>query len=294
MLASPATLRALLARHEIRLERRLGQHFLADSNILRKIAEGARLSRADAVFEIGPGAGALTVELAQRAGRVVAIEVDPRLVEVLRETVGAMPNVTVVTGDVLAADLRALLSFRTVRPVLQDRSNRPARRRRWKAVANLPYAITSPAIARLIEHRDLFCSMVLMVQREVADRLMAQPGGKEYGALTVLAQTYCAVERVLQVSRACFFPPPQVDSTVVRFVMRRRPLVPPDLEGVYFAVVRAAFGYRRKTLANALAAGLGLDKVQTQALIRQAGLDPGQRGESLSLREFVRLARAGR
>jgi 16S rRNA (adenine1518-N6/adenine1519-N6)-dimethyltransferase len=279
MLASPATLRALLARHEIRLERRLGQHFLADSNILRKIAEGARLSRADAVFEIGPGAGALTVELAQRAGRVVAIEVDPRLVEVLRETVGAMPNVTVVTGDVLAADLRALLS---------------PRRRRWKAVANLPYAITSPAIARLIEHRDLFCSMVLMVQREVADRLMAQPGGKEYGALTVLAQTYCAVERVLQVSRACFFPPPQVDSTVVRFVMRRRPLVPPDLEGVYFAVVRAAFGYRRKTLANALAAGLGLDKVQTQALIRQAGLDPGQRGESLSLREFVRLARAGR
>jgi 16S rRNA (adenine1518-N6/adenine1519-N6)-dimethyltransferase len=275
--ASPGALRTLLASHGVRLERRLGQHLLADANVLRKIAESARLGRADAVFEIGPGAGALTAELAQRAGRVLAIELDRRLIAVLHETVGWRPNVTLVSGDVLAEDLRALLA---------------GRRRRWKAVANLPYSITSPAIARLLEHRDLFSSMVLMVQREVADRIAAEPGQRACGALTVLVQTYCAVERVLQVSRQCFYPPPRVDSTVLRFVPRRRPLVPAGLEKPYFAVVRAIFGYRRKTLANALAAGLALDKAQAQALIRRAGLDPEERGEKLSCSEFLALARA--
>jgi len=125
----------------------------------------------------------------------------------------------------------------------------------------------------------------------VAERLTAQPGKKAYGALTVLAQTYCMAQWVTPVSRHCFFPPPRVDSAVLRFVMCRRPLVPPHLEGAYFALVRAAFGYRRKTLTNALAAGLGLDKAQAQGLIRRAGLDPGQRGERLSCREFLRLAR---
>ena len=274
---SPTELRRLLAEYGIRPAKRLGQSFLVDANIVAKILAAAGVGGGDSVFEVGPGAGALTVALARNAGRVVALEIDGRFVDLLENLLGGAPNVSIVRGDILKADLPALLG---------DGS--------WKVLANLPYSVVGPAIARLLEHRRMFPLMLLMVQREVAQRLAAAPGGRDCGVLSVLAQAYMRVEMVGQIGHRCFYPQPRVDSTLVRLTRRDEPAIAADLEPAFTAVVRAAFRQRRKTVLNALvgAAELALTRAQAQHALDAAGIESRRRPESLSPAEFAALARA--
>lgn len=273
VLTSPTVLRELLANRGIRPRKRLGQHFLIDHNLLDTIVAALDLDPHDRVLEIGAGVGTLTQPLAASGAQLVAVEVDERLAAVLAETVGVAANVEVMRDDLLALDLKSLLADG-----------------RWKIAGNLPYYITTPILARLLEVRDRVERMVLTVQREVADRINAAPGGRDYGSLSVLAQFHCQVERVAAVSRHCFYPEPEVESVILRFNVRAQPAVAVADEALFFALVRAAFGQRRKTLANALAgAGFALGRPLPD-LLRAAGIDPQRRGETLSLEEFASLA----
>lgn len=275
---SARQLRAVLARHGLRPRRSLGQTFLVDANIVRRIVEVAQVSAADSVLEIGAGAGAVTRALMEAAGRVVAVEVDPVLVGVLREVLGERTEV--VQADVLEVAWPAVLGA--------------SARGQWKVVTNLPYAITGPAILRLLEAREWLTRMVIMVQREVARRLAAGPGVRARGHLSVLVQAACEVQVVGQVSRNCFWPRPQVDSTILALEVRRPALVPPALEPVFRALVQAAFATRRKTVLNALTSALGaeLGKGQMRSLLERCGIAPELRAEDLSTGDFLRLAEA--
>lgn len=273
----PSELRRLLAEYGIRPSKRLGQSFLVDANIVANILAAADIGGDDKVFEVGPGAGALTVALAERAGTVVALELDRRLVGLLRGRLGEARNVRIEQGDILKVDLRALLGGGI-----------------WKLVANLPYSVIGPAIARLTQQRPMFSLMVLMVQREVAQRLAAPPGGRQYGVLSVLVQAQMRVEMIARVGRTCFYPQPQVDSSLVRLTPLDKPAVAADIEPVFAGVVRAVFRQRRKMLANSLAgaAELGLGRDAAKHALAAAGIEGARRAESLSIEEFTRLARA--
>lgn len=274
-LTDPGTLIPLLQRHGFSTRKRLGQHFLLSRHTLEAIVAACELSRDLPVLEIGPGIGTVTRELAEQGARVTAVEVDARAVEVLRETVGEFPAVTIVQADVLTVDLSALLSGA-----------------RWCVVGNLPYYITTPVIARMIEVSAQIEQMVFMVQREVAERLLAAPGSKIYGSLSVFVQVYATVERVAKVAPGAFLPPPSVESAVVRLTVRPEPLVPPALRDTFFHVVHAAFGQRRKTLENALAGGgvLGGERPAVTTALHAAEIVPSRRGETLSIGEFLRVA----
>ncbi|HOF87329.1 MAG TPA: 16S rRNA (adenine(1518)-N(6)/adenine(1519)-N(6))-dimethyltransferase RsmA [Armatimonadota bacterium] len=274
-LTNPGVLIPLLRRHGFYTRKSLGQHFLISRAALEAIIAACALDDGLPVLEIGPGIGAVTRALAERGAAVTAVELDARAIAVLGETVGGFPAVAIVQGDILTLDVAALLGERS-----------------WTVVGNLPYYITTPIIARVLEHAAHIRRAVFMVQREVADRLAAAPGGKTYGALSVFVQVYAAVERVAKVPKGAFLPPPTVDSAVVRLTMRSEPLVPPALRESFFTLVHAAFGQRRKTLENALAnAGiLGGERAAVAAALRAAGIDPGRRGETLAIDEYLRLA----
>jgi 16S rRNA (adenine1518-N6/adenine1519-N6)-dimethyltransferase len=270
-------LSALLARHDFRARRRLGQNFLVDRNILEKILDAVDLSRDDSILEIGAGAGTLTAALGRWARRVITVETDRRLSPILAETVGGLPQVTVVMSDFLEVDLDSLLTG--------DET--------WKVVGNLPYYVTTPIIERLIEHRQRFSRWVLMMQREVAERLTASPGGKAYGSLTVFVQAYCQLSVVGKVSPTCFLPQPEVHSSLLRFDVRPEPAVAAAARPFFFQVVRAAFGQRRKRIANALAGStLGLEKTAIEALLARLELPADARAEQLSIEQFGRLTEA--
>lgn len=278
-LASLATVRALLRRYGIRPRKRWGQNFLINPGILEKIVAAAEISPADTVVEIGPGIGALTARLTALAGRVVAVEIDRSLVALLKERFSACPNLFLVEGDALKADFDALV--RAAGGTLP-----------YKVVANLPYYVTTPLLTRLLNTNFTVRLLVVMVQKEVALRLVARPGTKEYGSLSVLAQYRSEAELVAVVSRGSFFPAPAVDSAVVKLRLRSAPPVAVPDEGLFFRVVRAAFGQRRKTLLNALAgAGLGRGRQEWEAVLKQAGIDPQRRGETLDLAAFAAIAR---
>ena len=271
----PSELRRVLAAHGVRPNRRLGQNFLIDRNIRDRILALAGLTPADGAFEVGPGAGALTLGLAEVAGAVVAVELDRRLAPVLAAALGGRDHVRVVYADALALDWTRLLE--------------PARP--WCFVANVPYYLTASLLVRALEHQPAFRRIVVMVQKEVAERLRAGPGDPAYGAISVLTAYYARVEDGFDVSPACFWRRPEVTSSVVALVPSGRRTPPP---GLLFPVVRAAFGRRRKTLRNALTDDphLGLDRRQAEEVLARAGLDPGARGETLGLEEFARLAAA--
>ncbi len=275
---SVAQLRALFRRYRFRPRRSLGQTFLTDANIVRKIVSAAGISPQDSVLEIGPGAGAVTQHLLRAAGRVAAIEIDRVLVEVLKETVGA--GTEVICADVLKVPLDEVLG--------QQES------RLWKVVANLPYSITGPAILRLLEARRWISDMIVMVQAEVAERLTAPPGSRQRGWLTVLMEICCEGSLIGRVSRNCFWPRPGVDSAILRFTVRRPPLVAADRERVLHEVIKAAFGTRRKTVLNALshAVNLELSKEAARTLLEGCGVQPDLRAEALSAQDFLRLAEA--
>lgn len=277
-LSSPSALKQIMAAHGIRPQHRLGQNFLTDSRTLDAIVAATDLGPDDLVLEIGPGLGTLTQRLARTAGRVLCVELDRNLVEILKETVqAAHPNVEVVQGDAGQVDLHKLLIERL------------SPGRRAKVAANLPYYITTPLVMRLLEEELPLDQIVVMVQKEVADRMVSPPGSKEYGALSVAVQYYTEPRIVTKVGRGAFLPPPDVDSAVVG--MRVRPEAPVEAPRTgFFRVVKAAFGQRRKTLSNALT-GLGMEKAAVQEALNLAGIDPARRGETLSLEEFASLAR---
>lgn len=281
-LTAPSQVDVLLRRHGLRPRKRWGQNFLIDRNTLDNVLRAAAVEPADSVLEIGPGLGTLTRELAQRCRQAVAVEIDPLLVEVLRgETVADLANVLVVPGDALAIDLAALLGAGPGEPPT-----------RWKAVANIPYYITTPLIERLLAVKERLERIVLMVQREVAGRLIAAPGTEEYGALSVYVQYYTVPEITARVSRHAFLPPPGVDSAIVRLLVRQVPAAVVRDEALFFQVVRAAFQQRRKTLLNALTTVPGLPREGAGAALARAGIAPGRRGETLGVADFARLADA--
>jgi 16S rRNA (adenine1518-N6/adenine1519-N6)-dimethyltransferase len=279
-LYTPSTVRDLSKRYGIRAAKRLGQNFLIDKNVVDRIIEGADVGEDDCVLEVGPGMGVLTAAAAEKARRVVAVEADGRLMPLLAETLEGYDNVRVINGDILKIGLRDLL-----RPDETDRG-------RVKIIGNLPYYITTPVILRFLEDGPPAESMTFMLQREVAERISAQAGGKDYGALTVAVRYRCETRLVMRVSREVFIPKPQVDSSVLRFDFRRENAVAPQSETMFFAVVRAGFGQRRKTLLNALTGLGGCGKEEIGRALAAAGVDAARRAETLDLREFAAVADA--
>ena len=257
--------------------RALGQHFLRDRGIARAIVESASLSREDLCVEIGPGEGALTVLLAERAGRLIALEVDEALATGLRRRLASLPHVEVRHADARRFDYSTL-------PAL-----RPSPAGRVVVVGNLPFSASKPILERLVEARAAISEMVLTLQKEVAERVAAGPGSRRYGALSVLTQLYCEVRRVMAIPPGAFRPPPKVDSTVLRLIVFPAPRTPVTDEPLFHRVVKAAFSQRRKNLANALAGGLHVRVEAIRGHLIAAGIDATRRAETLSLDEFARL-----
>jgi 16S rRNA (adenine1518-N6/adenine1519-N6)-dimethyltransferase len=279
-LTSPAQLRQLLNRHGFRAKKRFGQNFLIDRNLVDKIIHTADVREGDSVLEIGPGAGTLTQAIAERGAEVVAVEVDRDLIAITQEVTAAYPNVKTINADILSLDLPQMLS---------DHFGDA----RVKVVGNLPYYITSPIIARVIEARARIDLVTLMVQREVAERLNASPGTKDFGSMSVFVQFYTETEIVAHVSKNVFYPPPEVSSAIVRLRPRSTPAVDVPCEQTFLDVVHCGFGRRRKTLLNSLSdcSALGLSKEQVARVLHDAGIDPSLRAEVLSLEDFASIAR---
>jgi 16S rRNA (adenine1518-N6/adenine1519-N6)-dimethyltransferase len=279
-LYAPSVVRELCERYGIRAAKRLGQNFLIDKNVVDRIIEGAGIEKDDCVIEVGPGMGVLTAAAAEKARRVLAVESDGRFMPLLAETLAEYDNVSVIHGDILRVDLRALL-----RPDEEDPG-------RIKVIGNLPYYITSPIILRFLEEGPPAESLTFMLQREVAERIGARAGERTYGALTVAVRYRCETSLVMQVSREVFMPKPLVDSSVLRFDIRQEKAVAPQSEAAFFAVVRAGFGLRRKTLLNALTGLGGCDKEEIGRALAAAGIDAARRAETLDLYEFAAAADA--
>jgi len=276
-LTSPSQIRLLLLQFGLIPDKQKGQHFLADHNILENILRSADLSPHEGVMEIGSGIGTLTRALAQHAKQVLTFELDAKLIPVIEKNLHGLHNIRLIHGDFLRQNLPELIH--------ETFGDMP-----FKVVANIPYAITSPILDRLFGVASGWTRAVLMMQREVAERLIAQPGTPEYSAISVFVQYHSRVEIVQRVPRTVFYPPPEVDSAIVRFTPLPKRL-PADDEKRLFRVVRAAFGQRRKTLLNALSGGLGLPREQVETALRNAGIDPQRRGETLTLEEFIVLSR---
>lgn len=270
-------MRQTLAKHNFRYKKKWGQNFIFERNILQRLVREAGIIPGDQVLEIGAGAGTLTRELLAQGAEVLALEIDPTLLSLLNHSFPE-EKVVFVSGDVLRHDLTAL-----------------ARQHGWqgpyKVVANLPYYLTTPLIMKLLEKETGIADIVLMMQKEVALRLAAQPSTKEYGAITLAVQYYARAELLFPVSRAVFQPIPQVDSQVVRLKPRENPPVPVGNKALFFKIVRAAFGQRRKVLLNSLlAVQPGMEKGFLREILNRAGITPQLRGENLSFAEFAALA----
>lgn len=268
-------IKALLARHGFHFSKSLGQNFLIESWVPQDIAVASGAGESNIVLEIGPGIGPLTVELARRAGKVVAVELDRDLLPILKETLTDCPNVTVIPGDIMKLDLSQLVKeqFAGLTPMV---------------CANLPYNITTPVLTLLLES-GLFSGITVMIQKEVAQRICAAPGSKDYGAFSVLCQYYADTELLFDVPKECFLPAPKVTSAVVRLTPRPAPDCIHD-QALFFRVVRGAFSQRRKTLLNALTSAFPLEKVELSRCIEAAGLPADVRGEKLSIPQFAALA----
>lgn len=264
----------IIRRFGLSLSKKLGQNFLISEQAVDQIVGAANLTPQDTVLEVGPGIGTLTQGLAETGASVVAVELDTRLVDVLSTTLEGYDNIRIVHGDILKIDI-----------------SREIQAAKYKVVANLPYYITTPIIMTLLEQRLPVEVLVTMVQKEVAERMIASPGGKDYGALSVAVQYYTEPAILFDVPPASFIPAPAVDSSVVRCVVREKPPVDLVEERRFFQVVKAAFSQRRKTLSNALkTTGLSADHISH--ILSTAGIDPMRRGETLTLAEFAAVANA--
>ncbi|MCC3173815.1 16S rRNA (adenine(1518)-N(6)/adenine(1519)-N(6))-dimethyltransferase RsmA [Streptococcus sanguinis] len=282
-IADHSVTRAILERHGFTFKKSFGQNFLTDTNILQKIVDTAEIDKKVNVIEIGPGIGALTEFLAESAAEVMAFEIDDRLVPILADTLRDFDNVTVVNQDILKVDLAQYIAeFKN--PDLPI-----------KVVANLPYYITTPILMHLIESGIPFSEFVVMMQREVADRISAQPNTKAYGSLSIAVQYYMTAKVAFIVPRTVFVPAPNVDSAILKMVRRDQPAVAVQDEKFFFKISKASFVHRRKTLWNNLTSHFGKSeetKSKLTAALERADLSPSVRGEALSLEEFARLADA--
>lgn len=278
-LSNPKKTIEIIQKYNFNFQKKFGQNFLIDSHVLNKIIAGAQVTKEDMVLEIGPGIGTMTQYLAEAARQVVAVEIDRNLIPVLKETLGDYDNVTVINEDILKLDLAGLAdTYNGGKPI--------------KVVANLPYYITTPIIMGLFESHVPVDNVTVMVQKEVAKRMEAQPGSKDYGALSVAVQYYAQPYIVANVPCNCFMPRPNVDSAVIRLTCHEKPPVDTPDEHLMFRIVRAAFNQRRKTLVNAInnSPELSMDKVQVQEALAAMGLSATVRGEALSLDQFAKLS----
>ena len=275
---SPAEIKRIASRYGFVFKKGLGQNFLSSQSVLEEIADAAEIEN-EGVIEIGPGFGVLTNELAKRAEKVLALEIDDRLIPILRDTLSEYDNVKVINNDVLKTDIAEL-----IKNEFGDK--------RVSVAANLPYYITTPIITSLIENRLPLKNLVVMIQKEVADRITAQPGTKDYGAISVLCQFYTKPELVCNVGAELFVPPPKVDSAVVKMAFRDEPAVAVKDEKMFFRTVKAAFSQRRKTLLNCLAANFPINKSDLTNIMESVDIAPTRRGETLSLEEFAKLSEA--
>ncbi|EOR21844.1 16S rRNA (adenine(1518)-N(6)/adenine(1519)-N(6))-dimethyltransferase RsmA [Cytobacillus oceanisediminis] len=282
-IATPARTRAILDKYGFSFKKSLGQNFLIDTNILRNIVDHAQLTEESGAIEVGPGIGALTEQLAKRSKKVVAYEIDQRLLPILKETLEPYPHAKIIHQDILKANVKEMLDteFSDIRDVM--------------LVANLPYYVTTPIIMKILEEKLPLRGIVVMLQKEVAERISAKPGTKEYGSLSIAIQYYTKPEVVMIVPKTVFVPQPNVDSAVIRLTIRETPSVVVINEDFFFQVTRASFAQRRKTILNNLSSQLERGKEKKADIIEalnQANIEPSRRGESLSIEEFAKLSDA--
>lgn len=279
MLSSPSETKFIIQKYGFTFQKKYGQNFLIDSSILDKIIDSAGITKDDCVLEIGPGIGTMTQRLCEAAGKVVAVEIDDKLIPILADTLQMYENVEVIHNDILKVDIKSLSE--------KENGGRPL-----KVVANLPYYITTPVIMGLLESNVPMESITIMVQKEVADRMRTGPGSKDYGALSLAVQYYSKPSIVAVVPPSCFMPPPKVESTIIRLELYKdRPVIVKD-ESLLFRLIRASFNQRRKTLVNGLSNGMGwsLTKEEVVQAIVEAGFSETVRGEALSLEDFGKLS----
>lgn len=276
-LSNISVIRDVLSRHGFSFSKGLGQNFLINPTVCPRMAEMGNAKPGWGIIEIGAGVGVLTAELARRADKVVCIEIDSRLLPVLDETLAEFDNIKIVNEDVLKVDLHKLIE--------QEFAGMPV-----AVCANLPYYITSPIIMNLLEAHLPIASLTVMVQKEAAARLCAEPGSREVGAVSIAVRYYSEPKILFQVSRGSFLPAPEVDSAVIRLDVRDHPPVEVGSEEQFFKVVRAAFSQRRKTLPNTLSAGLGIPKAQAIEMLEKAGIPTNLRAEQLTLDQFALLS----
>lgn len=276
-LSSHSATKEVVQKHNFKFSKSLGQNFLIDSNIIDKILDGARVTEGDNIIEVGPGIGTLTREMGKVAEKVVAIEIDRNLIPILKDTLSDLENIEVINQDILKVDIQELVKNKL--------NGGPV-----KLVANLPYYITTPIVMKFLEEDIPVTDIVVMVQKEVADRMNAVPSTKDYGALSIAVQYYCETEIVAKAPRHMFIPQPNVDSTVIGLHVRAEKKYDVHNEEIFFKTVKASFGQRRKTLLNSLG-GLGfLNKDEIREILKEANIDEKRRGETLSIEEFAVLS----
>ena len=276
-LYSPKYVREILDNYGFKFSKSLGQNFLIDGNIVRKICQDGDITKEDYVLEIGPGIGTLTEELALNAKKVVAVELDQKLLPILEETLVDYDNVEIVHGDILRVDIKGLIE--------EKLGGGPI-----KVVANLPYYVTTPIIAKLIEEDFNIESIIVMIQKEVADRIVAGPGNKQYGSLSVFVNFYTVPEILIGVPKTVFMPQPKVDSAVIKLKLKKN--LPQVNREVFFKVVKSAFGKRRKTILNSLSSQeLGLEKEIIREVLETVGIPLEERAENLKIEDFIKISK---
>ncbi len=276
-LTSPKRIQDIMNAHNMHFSKKWGQNFLIEQNIVENIVKNAGITSDDMVLEIGPGIGAMTYVLSDYAGKVLAVEIDKKLIPILADTLNECDNVHVEQGDILKVDINSLIDEH-----LDGQS--------VKVVANLPYYVTTPIIMKFLEEDINVNSLTVMVQREVAERLIAQTGTKDYGVLSIMAQYRADIDILMEVPPTAFMPRPKVTSSVVKLVKRDTLNIPKD-EQIFFKTVRSAFMKRRKTLRNSLSSGiLNIDKDMVNTALDNSGIDASRRAETLSIQEFITLS----
>ena len=271
-----STIKEIREKYGFKFSKNLGQNFLTDKNIIDKIIEGTGITEKDTVLEIGPGIGVITAEAAERARRVIAVEVDSSLLPILEETLGEYSNVRIINEDVLKLDINRIIE--------EEQAERV------KIIGNLPYYITTPIIMKLLDEEVKAESITVMMQKEVADRIKAGPGSKAYGAISAAVQYYCTVEKIIDVPRTVFVPQPKVDSVVLKFKLREQKAAVVQDKRLFFECIKAGFGQRRKTLLNSLQTVRGTSKEVIAASLAAAGIDASRRAETLTLEEFGKIS----
>lgn len=283
IIATPNTTRGLMRDYSVSAKKSLGQNFIIEPKIIQRIADAAECDKQDLILEIGPGLGSLTQRLAEQAGQVVTVEIDKTLLPALAESLAPYDNIQLINDDAMQADFAALLAPHLSRPDL-----RPG----FMAVANLPYYITTPLIMRFLESNTPWRRLVFMVQKEMAERMQAAPGGKDYGALSLAVQYRAKAQIAFKVPATVFLPRPKVDSAVIVLDRLENPPAEVSDEALLFEVIRAGFNQRRKTISNSLSRVMKLDKDMVTAALETAQINPTRRAETLTLSEFATLTNA--